>query len=215
MTVSPVLTIAYHPTDAALAHQIQADAARLSAPAAALVAVLSPQAVNDPGVLHAIDQALDQNQAVVPVLAQPTRLPRLIEHLEALDLSAGYDFDALAARVAQENNPDALRLRVRTSHVQKSNRRAGYIVAAAALIMFLAGLYGVGVLGISAPPEEYNAVETEIVQTRDSYIEAALPRSTEDAANFQATVNAAASTLRPLLVATATAQAAVTPTPEN
>ena len=50
-------------------------------------------------------------------------------------------------------------------------------------------------------------METEIIQTRNAYIDDALPRSTDDALNFQATIDAAAPTLRPLLVATASAVA--------
>lgn len=217
--MSSTLTITYHPSDAALANQIQADAERLPGGADMLIAVLSPLAINDPNVQRAINEALDRSRAVVPVLAQPTRLPKLIEHLEPIDFTQDYDFHALAKRLAQEIDSAALHLRVRTPGVRQSNRRTGYIVAAVAIIMFLVGLYGVGVLGIQRPADEYNAVETAVVLTRDHYIDLALPRSTEDAANFQVTVNAAAPTLRPLLIATATALASGqiegTPEPTN
>jgi hypothetical protein len=117
----------------------------------------------------------------------------------------------LAEQVHTAQSARALHMKVRTPGVKASNRRTGYIVAAAAIVMFLLGLYGVGVLGIQRPEDEYEAVETEVILTRDSYINNALPRSTEDAANFQATVRAAAPTLRPILAATATSIAAGTP----
>src|SRR5690606_15936689 len=100
-----------------------------------------------------------------------------------------------------------LQMKVHTPKTVTGNRRVGLVVAFFAIVMFLAGIYGVGVMGLQAPADEYNAVETEIVQTRNAYIDAALPRSTEDAVNFQATVDGAAPTLRPMLVATATALA--------
>ena len=73
--------------------------------------------------------------------------------------------------------------------------------------MFLAALYGIGVLGIQAPQEEYDQTVTQVVATRNAFIEAALPRSTEDAIVFAATVEGAATALQPLLAATATARA--------
>jgi len=77
-----------------------------------------------------------------------------------------------------------------------------------ALLMFLAALYGVGVLGLQYPREEYDQVETQAAATRDAFIEQSLPRSTADAAGFAATAERAATALRPLLVATVTARAA-------
>jgi hypothetical protein len=199
------LTITFAPSDAALAQRIEADAARLSGARDTLIAVLSPQAVDDPGVQHTLDQALDADRAIVPVLAQPTKLPRLIEHLQAVDFTQGYDFEALEARVRAAQAAQSLHMKVLTPRVKAANRRAAYVVAVAAIVMFIAGLYAVGVLGIQRPDDEFEAVETQVVLTRDAYIDAALPRSTEDAANFEATVRAAAPTLRPILAATASA----------
>lgn len=203
------LTVTFAPADAALAQQIQADASRLPATRDTLIAVIAP----DPGVQQAILAALDADHAIVPVLTGSAILPKLIEHLPAVDFTQGYNFAVLAERVQAAQTADALHMKVRTPSVQAANRRAGYVVAVAAIIMFVVGLYGVGVLGIQRPEDEYDLVETEVILTRDGYIDAALPRSTEDAANFEATVRAAAPTLRPILAATATALAEVTPTP--
>lgn len=201
------LTITFAPADSALAQQIQADASRLPGVRDTLIAVISPHAANDPGVQQAIIDALDADRAIVPVMSGAVVLPRLIEHLQVVDFTQGYDFDTLAERVRAAQTVEALHMKVRTPSVKASNRRAAYVVAAAAIFMFLAGLYGVGVLGIQRPEDEYAAVETEVILTRDGYINNALPRSTEDAANFEATVRAAAPTLRPILAATATALA--------
>lgn len=198
-------SLTYHPSDAALAEQIQADLSDLSLPENSSVIVLSPQAAADPEIDAAILRAVEQRQYIVPVLAQATPLPEMIEHLDALDFSQHYDPQALAEYL--EAHPDRLQLKQRTPDVIAANRRLGIVVALAAVFVFVVALYAVGVLGIQAPVEEYATVDAEAGATIDAIIEAALPHSTEDAASFQATLDAAAPTARPILAATATARA--------
>jgi TIR domain len=200
------MTIVYHAADAALANRIQNELGRELNSDDHLILILSPQAVEDSAIQNAIARALDQNKLIVPVLSRVTPLPKMIEHLEAVDFTEGYNLDALVRRLSAPEN--ALHMKVHTPAVQVSNRRVAYVIAAIVLIMFLGGIYLVGVMDIQAPVEEYDTVETEIIQTRDFYIDSVLPRSTEDALNFQATVDAARPTLRPVLIATATAIAA-------
>lgn len=199
--------IIYSPTDQALAQRLQGDLSGENPPGEdnSVIVLVSPPANTDRDVMAALEQALDENRHIVPVLAQGEALPKLIEHLEALDFRAGYDVDALRARLAA---PDGeFHMRVRTSRVANANRRAGIIVAVLAVLMFAAGLYLVGVMGVQAPAREYAYVETEIILTRNYFVDQALPRTTEEAANFPATVEAARPTLRPVLIATATAVA--------
>lgn len=193
----------YHPADSDIADRIQADLAQQSPADHVTIMLLSPQAVTDESVQAALEQALDSNQRIVPVLLKATPLPVLIEHLESVDFTRNYDFDRLLARLGPV--PGELHLKVRTPAVIAANRRTAIIVAVFAVIMFLAALYGVGVLGIQAPTEEYDAIETKVIETRNAIIDGVLPHSTDDALNFEATVDRAAPTLRPLLVATATA----------
>jgi hypothetical protein len=195
------MTIVYHSTDAALAIRIQNDLSRELNGDNTLIVILSPQAGS--AVQDALVKALDQNKRIVPVIARETALPKLIEHLEAVDFTKAYNLDTLIERL---NAPtDDFHLKVRTPAVNVSNRRAAYVIAAIVFVMFLGGIYLVGVMGIQAPAEEFNNVETEIIQTRDYYVDSVLPHTTEDALNFQATVDAARPTLRPILIATATA----------
>lgn len=199
--------ITFHPSDAALAERIRADLAVrvLAGHDNTAIFVFSQHTAADADVQRALAEAVERHQRIIPVLAQRVPLPRLIEHLQPVDFSQNYDFQLLADQLTGVTR--GLQMKVLTPQAAARNRQVGLVVAAAALLMFLAGLYGVGVLGIQAPAEEYNAVETEIIETRNAYIDAALPRSTEDAANFQATLDSAAPTLRPLLAATATALA--------
>ncbi len=199
--------ITFHPTDAALAERIRADLAirALAGYPNTSVFIFSQHTAADTDVQRALVEAVERHQRIIPVLAQRVPLPRLIEHLEPVDFSQSYDFQKLADQLTSVTR--GLQMKVLTPQTAVRNRQAGLVVAVAAIVMFLVGLYGVGVLGIQAPAEEYDAVETEIIETRNAYIDAALPRSTEDAANFQATLEGAAPTLRPLLSATATALA--------
>lgn len=198
------MEIAFSEADAALAQRIQRDAQALEA-AGALVVIVSAATAGDGAVRQRIEAARDRGETVVPVLAGQAALPRLIEHIAPVDFSQGYDFTALAERLQAPAAP--LQMKVLTPAARATNRRAAVLFVLLALFMFGVGLYMVGVLGLQAPAEEYNAVETEIILTRNSFIEAALPHSTEDALNFAATAAAAPPTLRPLLVATATAAA--------
>ncbi len=200
------MEIVFNKADAALAQRLERDVQAQPALAAdALVVIVSAAALADAAVQRRIEAARDQGETIVPLLAEPAALPRLIEHIAPVDFTAGYAFDALAQRLRAPAAP--LQMKVLTPTARAANRRAAVIFAVLALAMFGIGLYMVGVLGLQAPAEEYNAVETEIILTRNGYIEAALPRSTEDALNFAATAAAAPPTLRPLLVATATAAA--------
>ncbi|MGQ9888856.1 MAG: hypothetical protein ACUVSX_10250 [Aggregatilineales bacterium] len=201
------MEIVFNEADAALAARIQRDLETCPdlAASGALVVIASAAALSDPTVRRRIETARDRGELVVPVLAEAAPLPRLIEHIAPVDFTKGYDFAALAECLRAPAAP--LQMKVLTPAARAANRRAAVVFAVLALIMFALGLYGVGVLGLQAPTQEYNQVETEIILTRNGYIEAALPRSTDDALNFQATVNAARPTLRPLLIATATALA--------
>lgn len=201
------MEIVFNEADAALAERLRRDAGAHPALAAssAVVVIVSAAALADATVRRRIETARDRGEALVPLLAEPVALPRLIEHIAPVDFTEGYDIAALAERL--QIPAGALQMKVLTPAARATNRRAAVIFAVLALIMFALGLYGVGVLGLQAPAQEYNEVETEIILTRDGYIEAALPRSTEDALNFPATVEAARPTLRPLLIATATAVA--------
>lgn len=198
-------TIIYIPADAQVAQAMQADTGVAAAEAA--IIVLSPQAVNDPTIEAAIVNALEHNQRIIPVLAKTTPLPRLIEHLEPLDFTEGYQ----PARLTERLNamlPGELHLKVRTPQTIAANRRTGIIVSVVSLVVFVIALYAVSVLGIMAPAEEYDAIETEVIETQQAIMEEALPHSTEDALNFPATLEAAAPTARPFIAATATARAA-------
>lgn len=219
-----VLKLAYAPADAALAARLQSDLrgehTLVEGPAATgyhlLVLVLSKAALADQSVVDAMDDALDSSIHLIPVLAEPVALPHLINHLTPADFSNGaYPIQALRDAIAYLTGPDAPRaMRVLTPRRKKKNRNVGLIVFAVAFVMFMAGVIGV-MLGLQAPAEEYNAIDTEVAQTRDAIIGPTLdalgrflPRSTDEAAVFEATLERMPTVHQPFIAATATVNAA-------
>ncbi len=220
-----MLRVLYNATDARLASRIESDlrgagyellpADQGMTSGDVLIPILSPAAQREDVMLDAIYAALDRGQHVLPVIAQPVELPRTIDHLAVLDFSEAYDFAALKANVDAAQSPDArLPLKVLTPTTRRANRAAGLVIALIVLFMFLISLYAIGVLKIQMPQEEFNAVDTEAAMTRDAIAAPELevygqllPRSTEDAANYPATLQAVPTVYRPLMALTATAHA--------
>jgi hypothetical protein len=195
-------TIVSSSADAQLAAQIDIHVRETKiAPTKVLIVVVSPSANDDETVQAVISRALDEGQRIIPVLAAPTPLPSMIEHLEPVDFSAGYDFDALRTRLTES----AMSMKRQT--VRTANRRAAYVAVTVALLWFLIGLLLIGGGAIAFPEQEYDAVETEVVLTRNAILEQNIPHSTQEAAEFASTVQAAPTAQRPYLIATATAQA--------
>lgn len=178
-----------------------------------LVLVLSPEGSTDPGVNQAMIEALDNNQHILPVLAKPTQMPKLIDHLTVLDFSQQYDAEALRTYVAALSAPNAGRpMTVITPKIQRANRRIGLWLAGLSVIWFIIALILVGVFHVQAPIEEYNTVDTLEAATVQVVLGRSQPRTTQDALDFPTTLQAAPTAQRPLLMATATAIAA-TPRP--
>lgn len=203
-----MLTLTYASADSALAERLQQDLGRADAELAeanALIAILSPLGVQDAEVRRALTDALNRGRIVIPVLAAPVTLPPEVAALSPLDLSARYDFSALTSRL------ERLLPRETTPQQRASNRRYFYVLVALALVMFIMGVYLVGVMGVQFPADEYNAADTVEAATINAVLNPLLetnqPRTTEQAENFPATVQAAPTGQRPFLMGTATAAA--------
>jgi hypothetical protein len=231
-----MLKITYSVKDAALAGRILADLRGAGYPvedirengtaqsrADVLIVVLSPNANADANVQDTIVVALDNSQHIIPVFAAPAELPKLIDHLSGLDFSATYDFDGLRARIEAAQALDArLPLRVLTPTVKRSNRIMGIALGGLVLLWFALGVYGVGVMGLQAPQDEYDAVATEAVMTQaflmnpelDRYAQF-LPQNEVEAQNYSATLRAVPTVYRPYMAATATAVGQGTPLATN
>ncbi len=173
-----------------------------------LIALLSPEGAANATVQQRLIAALDGGRHIIPVLVKDTTLPRLIDHLAAVDFRQGYDLATLRAEIDKVSAPDAGRpLRVPTPALKARNQRIGMVLAVLVLAWFVIGLILVGGYGVQLPREEYDAVDTQAAIEINEIVGRNLPRSTEDAANFPATLQAAPTAQRPLLIATTTAMA--------
>lgn len=171
--------------------------------------VLSPQSANDRDTQSSVIAALDNYQHVLPVTVSKVDLPRMIDNLEPLDFSGGYDRDALLERVAYLTGPDAPRpLVTLTPSVRGANQRALIVMGGVVLVAFFAAVFGVIVGAFVPPADEFAGIETQIYLTRNHFIDGWLPQSTDDALAFEATIESVEESIEgtvvPYLRATAT-----------
>ncbi len=216
-----MITVAYAPSDAGLGQKLEQDLKASGQSLAQtvqagrehlLVVVLSAEGAVNAHVNDQMIAALENHQHVIPIFAQRTPLPRLIDNLDPLDFSTGYPLDVLVERIAYFSHPDAPRpLTTLIPSVRAANRRAGIVLIGIVLGVFVLALIMVGSGAVRWPEEEYDVVNTEAMSTIESIVvptlEGFMPRSTEAAAEFESTVRAMPSPLRPLIRASATAQA--------
>jgi hypothetical protein len=209
-----MLNISYGTENVALASQIERDlkAARIRAYRAedgtpkVLIALIAPQSSADEAQAAAWQAALNHGDFLVPVLANGAALPGSLAQYDALDFSGGYDANALLERLAQmAQREQQFPLRVIAPKTKRGNRRTALVLTVLAVFMFGAAIWGISVGLVGFPEEEYEEVEAEFQGTLGALVDNVLPRSTQDAQNFPATVDAAPTRLQPLLAQTATA----------
>lgn len=202
-----MLDIAFSPAQADLAQQLQQELAasrRLTnLDKATLLVLATPQSIQDADVQQAIARAKKANKNIIPLLLEPTQVPDDIA-LHALDLT-GQDITS---------KDTVKRIVNHTLHAQitKQKRRTNWlfmaIIAFAALVVFFWAITSLSDGTIAFPVEEYateNAArETMIATLVHPTLEGLQPRTTEDAANFPATVEAASTRDRAFLRGTAT-----------
>lgn len=216
-----VIRVVAAPTERALAQKLVSDLKGQGhqvvetlnkASSTVLLAVFSPEGVHDPGITTALIEALDNSLHIIPITTSEVTLPKWIDHLPPLDFSRDYPLEALLREINRLSGPDAPRtVKVLTPTQRKANQRVGLVISAVAVFIFAMGLYMVGVLGLQRPDDEYDLVETERVEQRNTIIgptlEGFLPRSTQEALEFPSTVEALPTRLRPFIQETATAEA--------
>lgn len=217
-----MITLAYDPQDSALAKRLTQDLTAQGfsisdtlAPGKGnvLIAFSSPASNKNPAVQDVITQAFDNGQHAVVVSAQTAPVSKFINHLKTFDFVNGYPLAELIAQLKLLSSPEAgLPMKVLTPKTRVKNRSSGLWLTIIVLVVFIWGLVLVGFFRIQAPTEEYNTVETELAATVANIVSQNLPRSTEEAINFPATVQAVTTAQRPILVATATALVAPRPT---
>jgi hypothetical protein len=197
-----MLNISYTPKDAKTAEAMQKDLAAASPRLehSILLVLLNTEALADKELLKAIESAKNANHVIAPVLLEKVTLPSQLQGLATLDFSRAYDKDKLIGFVKSADLSEDVKMR---------NRRLFFYVAGAALLVFVLSIASLAT-GLIVPPNDEFATENAL---QDAQIETVVapeldelrPRTTEDALNFPATVEAARRNIRPLLIGTATA----------
>jgi hypothetical protein len=199
-----MLNIAFHPTDQALAEKLRADLGqtyiRLEKPM--LIVLLSPAALADAEVSRSAQQALAEGSRVAVILPQAlASLPAPYDGLPTFSAPNGQY--AMKALLAYLNRVDLGQARLARS------RALLLSMLAAVAVMFVLALWGVGSGQVRFPSSEYatdDALAFGQIQTLTfPTLDPLMPRSTEDALAFPATVQAAPTRNRPFLAETATA----------
>ncbi len=228
-----MLNVIYADKDAALAQDVMARLAKdvkyqdarktgvSTAPGAILLFAYSDGAMDDPPVREAVYKAFDNKLNILIVTRDQVKLPRILNHLPLIDLNLDPQMAKLKEQIHYLTGPNApAPMRVLTPQTRKSNMVLGSILFILVMSMFVIGLVAIGSGAVRPPADEYNAVETAIsgtiaieIQTElDQYI-GFLPRSTEDAANYAATLQQVPTRYRPFMAETATGAALQTQSP--
>ncbi len=167
-----------------------------------LVIVLS----SDQGVQETIINALDKQQHVIPIVVDTPVLPDLIAHLQPIEFQQPDSMTQLLQRIDELSAPNIPR--PLTPSRRSANKQTAIALIGLVLLMFVAGLWLVGSGIAVAPEDEFAGAETQIFLTRNSFIDGMLPRTTEEATHFEATIPHMPTKGRVQLVETATAIAA-------
>ncbi len=197
-----MLNITCASQDLKLAEQMQQDLTRITFKMDFdyLLVLVSAASQSDETVQQAIETAHKKQQRLVPILLDNTPLPESLNKNQPLDFRAGYKRGSLIRHLRRlELGEDRLR----------GNRRIFGAMGLIVGLMFVASVYLIGNGLVAFPQDEYateQAIEDAMIATLVyPTLEGLLPRSTNDAVNFPATVEAASTRDRAFLRGTATA----------
>lgn len=196
-----MLNITYAVNDSDLAERMQRDLAQanMRSENPMLIVLVSPESNADNTVRETIQQALANKEVVLPIIVREAPLPDALKNHRALNLSQKYKSQRLIQFVRRANLTQAQ---------VRNNRLILLVLGVVVLVMFGISLASIGAGVIAFPEEEYateNALRNQQIETLVyPTIDAFLPRSTEDALAFPATIEAANTRNAPLLSLTAT-----------
>ncbi len=197
-----MIHITYAAEEKRLAEQIRADlTGAFETPPPLLIVLVSAASNQDPVVAAEVARARHSGDQLLPILTEAVALPAALAYEKPLNFAAGYQRDSLLRRIAQ--------LTMTSAQVRHANRRALLVIGAVALLMFGLAIFGMLSGLVAFPVAEYNEEATFQALWIDGLIRETLeyvqPRSTEDALNFAATLEAAPTRLYYYARATATA----------
>jgi hypothetical protein len=198
-----MINITYSADQKALAERIRNDLANagFQPEVPVLLVLVSAVSNNDPTVQAEITRSIKKAVSIIPILAEDVTLPESLDVYKPLNFVGSYKWQSLMTRLSQTT--------MNSDDVKKANRRAFLVIGAIALLMFFAGIYGIASGTVAFPVDEYNEEATFqaewvnglIVETLE-YVQ---PHTTQDANNFDATLESAPTRLYLYIRGTATA----------
>ncbi len=198
-----MLNITYAPNDAATAEKLQQDlsAADLRLLHHFMIVLVTPDSMGDSGVETAIERAHAEGHRVLSVVLQRTDMLQTLAGHPVVDLSGGYQAKPVI-RALRDADVDRRR---------PINRLVLLAAVILVLIMFAVSLYGILSGSVAFPVAEYQTENAERAATIDSMVgptlDVLVPRTTDEARNFPATVDAVPTYERMFLRGTATQMA--------
>ncbi|MGB1287916.1 MAG: hypothetical protein ACPG7F_15355, partial [Aggregatilineales bacterium] len=164
-----------------------------------LILLLTPEAVSDESIQIMLKAAVNDNRIIIPLQVRPATLSEKLNAEPVTDISSGYHRKHLEKAIRRVE-VGAMRIR-RNTRIFLAVSFLGFLMFAMALVM-IGGGYA------EFPADEYAAEEaTNLARIEDFTIPTLyylMPRTTQDAANFDATVEAVNRNIKPLLRETAT-----------
>ena len=197
-----MIRITYSSKQKPLAEKIRDDLTNAFPAAQPLLIVLvSAESNSDPAVQDEVQRARKKGVQLLPILTENVSLPPELENEKPLSFVAGYNRESLLRRLSQ--------LTMTRTEIRQANRRALTVIGAIALLMFVLAIIGMLSGLVAFPVAEYNEEATFQAQWIDGLIRETLeyvqPKSTQDALNFQSTLEAAPTRLYYYVRGTATA----------
>ena len=197
-----MIRITYAAAQSQLAERIRdelTDAFHTSHPV--LIVLVSADSNADAYVQAEIEAARDKGIQLLPILAENVPLPPALEAQRPLSFIGGYKRESLLRRLSQ--------LTMTSGDIRRANRRAAIVIGVIALVMFGAAVISMALGIVGFPVAEYNEEATFQAQWIDGLIGETLeyvqPRTTQDALQFDATLEAAPTRLYYYARGTATA----------
>jgi hypothetical protein len=166
-----------------------------------LLVLVSAESNTDPMVQDEIKRAMQKEVSIIPILTENVTLPESLDVYKPLNFSGRYQWQSLMTRLSQTT--------MNSDDVKQANRRALIVVGGIAFVMFIVGMITIANGTVAFPVEEYNEEATMQAEWINGLIvetlEAVQPHTTQDAINFDVTLDAAPTRLYMYIRETATA----------
>jgi hypothetical protein len=182
-----MIAIAYAAPDKALAERLASDLTAAGYPLGeitgqgVLIAVISPEGILDKDLNNTIQSALRKGTRLVLVESAPTELPPTLVGRSVISMANGHSFERVQAVLEGTSAKKGLSLKAR-------NRRIGIIFGVALLALFGVYTWMIAVFDIEAPVEDFQRAYTHSAATVGMFAQPFVPRTTEEALNFETTL---------------------------